>query len=81
MSLAIGLLNGLSIGLTYAENDGHHVVLTCLVFSSQSHLETPAPVVDSDFHCDVGSIKGIGQRQGGSWARWVYEGVGCFRDW
>jgi hypothetical protein len=31
MSLAIGLLNGLSIGLTYAENDGHHVVLDILV--------------------------------------------------
>ena len=30
MSLAIGLLNGLSIGLTYAENDGHHVVLDIL---------------------------------------------------
>jgi hypothetical protein len=31
MSLAIGLLHGLSIGLTYAENDGHHVVLDILV--------------------------------------------------
>ena len=32
MSLAIGLLNGLSIGLTYTENEGHHVVLDILVF-------------------------------------------------
>lgn len=31
MSLAIGLLNGMSIGLTYAENEGHHVVLDILV--------------------------------------------------
>ncbi len=29
--------------------------LTCLVFSSQFHLETPAPVIDSDFHCDTNS--------------------------
>ena len=32
MSLGIGLLNGLSIGLTYAETDGHHVVLDILLF-------------------------------------------------
>ena len=31
------------------------VRVTCLVFSSQSHLETPAPVIDSDFHCDTNS--------------------------
>ena len=29
--------------------------VTCLVFSSQFHLETLAPVVDSDFHCDTNS--------------------------
>ena len=29
--------------------------VTYLVFSSQSHLETPAPVVDSGFHCDTNS--------------------------
>jgi hypothetical protein len=29
--------------------------LTCLVFSSQFHLETLAPVVDSDFHWDTNS--------------------------
>jgi hypothetical protein len=32
MSLGIGLLNGLSIGLTYAEADGHHVVVDILLF-------------------------------------------------
>jgi hypothetical protein len=32
MSLGIGLLNGLSIGLTYAETDGHHVVMDILLF-------------------------------------------------
>jgi len=32
MSLGIGLLNGLSIGLTYAEIDGHHVVVDILMF-------------------------------------------------
>ncbi len=32
MSLGIGLLNGLSIGLTYAEADGHHVVMDILLF-------------------------------------------------
>lgn len=29
--------------------------LTCLVFSSQLHLETPAPLVDVFFHSDVNS--------------------------
>jgi hypothetical protein len=32
MSLGIGLLNGLSVGLTYAETDGNHVVLDILMF-------------------------------------------------
>ena len=31
------------------------LAVTCLVFSSQFHLETLAPVVDSDFHCDTNS--------------------------
>ena len=30
-------------------------LLTCLVFSSQFHLEMLAPVVDSDFHPDTNS--------------------------
>ena len=34
---------------------GINTPLTCLVFSSQFHLETLAPVVDSDFHCDTNS--------------------------
>ena len=29
--------------------------MTCLVFSSQFHLETLAPVADSGFHCDTNS--------------------------
>ena len=30
MSLGIGLLNGLSLGLTYVETGGHHAVLDIL---------------------------------------------------
>ena len=32
-----------------------HAIVTCLVFSSQFHLETPAPIVDSGFHFDTNS--------------------------
>ena len=32
-----------------------HLDVTCLVFSSQFHLETLAPVVDSGIHCDTNS--------------------------
>ena len=44
-----------SAGCTAVKFQLFKVDLTCLVFSSQFHLETPAPVVDSGFHCDANS--------------------------
>ena len=32
------------------------MVSTCLVFSSQLHLETPAPLVDLFLHYDMNSM-------------------------
>jgi len=34
---------------------GAYILLTCLVFSSQHHLETLTPLVDSLLHSDMNS--------------------------